>query len=778
MLDGPVGGVMGGGMDGVMGDVHAIVSRVAGLTDLARRQLDSDRQLESEGAGHIVHDLPVRADGRTVSLESRPWRLDPIPIVIDAAEFTMLGAALAARMRMLEALLDDVYGQRTLLTDRVLDPSVVWGSAQYRIAAIGQPAAPRWLTTYSADVIKDVSGAWHVVADYTDAPPGTGYSLLGRSVMARVHRDVIAELPRGGGLRAVEPFADQLRDALADLSQTESPRIVVMSGGVEHPSFVGQSYLASRLGLNLAEGADLVVRQRRLWMRSLAGLEPIDVLHRRLEADRVDPMEVNAHGVVGVPGLLSAVRAGGLRLANAHGTGVIEDQVLADQWDDAGGWIAERHRSGGATALRRLLPAERTSTNFAGWPCFIDNQITQRQVVVRVQLVASDRGIDVMQGASGRVLMRGDDPVAPTAATAKDVWVIGGSVSPPSMVRRRPLPQVDLIASVPTRAAEALFWAGRAFERAELIARALEIMLDRTAGVIDPATAEPWVTPVSAMLAGIAGIHGIDIGSSNPAPAAVGAVTPEVIVHSAADALANQIGSALAEVTSVREFFSTTAGRAFARLAVARSGLQAAHAAGPGASSSAIDRGQLDNVLLDLSAVIGLWNESVVRGPAWRFGEIGRRIERVFGVIDGVRGALVSRAIEPLDAIERNYDAQRLLESILATNESLVAYRRRHRSDIEFALAMHLVISDERNPRAAATALTIISEQAQALGWSEGVSIVAALLDVVRRENFTDLGRTMDTLNTLWSGCDRLARGVVSAYLTTPLDPQLMGRPA
>ena len=103
-----------------------------------------------------------------------------------------------------------------------------------------------------------------------------------------------------------------------------------MTGGVEHPSFVGHSYLASRLGLNLAEGADLVVRKRRLWLRSLAGLEPVDVVHRRLEGDRIDPMEVNAHGVMGVPGLLDAVRAGGVRLANTHGTGVIEDPVLGD----------------------------------------------------------------------------------------------------------------------------------------------------------------------------------------------------------------------------------------------------------------------------------------------------------------------------------------------------------------------------------------------------------------------------------------------------------------
>ena len=276
--------------------VHDLVAKITGRYDLPVRQQEADRLLAAEGAGHIVHDLPVRADGRTVSLVSRPWRLDPIPVVIDAAEFSVLGDRVVARMRMLEAILTDLYGARTLLTDRILEPSDVWASHRYRLAAIGQLAAPRWLTTYSVDVAKDTSGRWHVVQDLTDQPPGGGYTFMGRNVLARVHRDVIAALPRGAGLRSIDPFADQLRDALADLANTESPRIVVMSGGVEHPSFVGQAYLASRLGLNVAEGADLVVRQRRLWLRSLAGLEPIDVLHRRLEGDRIDPMEVNAPG--------------------------------------------------------------------------------------------------------------------------------------------------------------------------------------------------------------------------------------------------------------------------------------------------------------------------------------------------------------------------------------------------------------------------------------------------------------------------------------------------
>ncbi len=171
--------------------------------------------------------------------------------------------------------------------------------------------------------------------DLTDAPSGVGYAMLGRMVSGRVHRDVISRLQAGRALRSLDPFADRLRDGLADVAPTKNPRIVLLSGGVDHASFVEQSYLATRLGLNLAEGADLVVRQRQVWLRSLAGLEPVDVLFRRLEDDRVDPMEVNAEGSVGVPGLLLAARSRGVSLANAHGSGVIEDPVLEEYWDSA-----------------------------------------------------------------------------------------------------------------------------------------------------------------------------------------------------------------------------------------------------------------------------------------------------------------------------------------------------------------------------------------------------------------------------------------------------------
>lgn len=768
-------------------DASALMSTIAGLADLGGRQVDHDRLLAAEGAGHIVHDLPLRADGRMVALESRPWRLDPVPLVIEGDEFVALADGAIARMQMLEAILGDLYGARTLLRDAVIDPVALWGSPKYRLAAFGTRPYRRWLTNYAVDVVRAVDGRWRVVRDHTDAPAGVGYALLGRSVSGRVHRDVISRLPVGSALRSLDPYADRLRDGLADVAATHNPRIVVLSGGVDHASFVEQSYLATRLGLNLAEGADLIVRQRRVWLRSLSGLEPVDVLFRRLEDDRVDPMEVNAEGRAGVPGLLLAARSQGVSLANAHGSGVLEDPVLGEYWDAAGAWLTGRGSDyQNMWPLPYLPAAEREATAWMTTPSFDGMSLVERGVTLRLHLVASDKGVDVLQGGSARVLAADDDPIAPTLATAKDVWVVGGTVAPPEVRRRGPLPQVDLIASVPTRAAEALFWAGRAMERAELIARAMEVLLDRTSGLVDAEVAEPWVVNGLEMLSSVAGVAGrVDATDADRAGATFAL---------AVQALANQLGSFLAEASSVREFFSVTAGRMLARLAESRAQLRWIVSADGVSSSSVVDIAQIDgrhleSILIDLASLVGLWNESVVHGPAWRFGEVGRRLERAFGVVDGVRGAfgLSAASTAPqspwseADHVRSgdhraDFQRQRVVELVLAANESLVAYRRRHRSDVEFETAVHLLVADAHNPRAVASALGEVRRQADRLEWATGVATTTSLLTSLEGARFESVEAASSVLAEVFVGCDLLSRDVVGSYLSAPVDPRMMGR--
>ena len=696
--------------------------------ELAARQARSDRLLAAEGAGHLVHDLPVRADGRAAAIESRPWRLDPLPIVLDASTFRWLSLAVAERMAALDAVLGDLYGARSLVGERVVPPEVLASSDRYRLSAVGS-APPRWLSTYAVDVVLAADGSWAVVQDLTDAPPGLGYALLDRSVMSRVWPDVMAR----ADIASLARFPGAVRRALATTSGAASPRTVLFSGGLDDPSYVDHSYLAVQLGLNLVEGADLVVRQRRVWLRTLERLEPVDVLYRRLDDTAVDPLEVGATGAVGVPGLMQAVRAGGVAFANAHGSGVLEDPAVRPLLDAA---IAR------IQSMEQTLPQLRAGEALAGAPTLGHEQIGAAPVVLRMFAVNDGERVSVLPGATGRVLARGDDPRVPTACVAKDVWVLGQTVAPVVGTR---LPQVDFGRSVPTRAADALYWTNRAAERAEAMTRTMRVISSRLEQ--DPGLASTqggvWTQRMCRMAAAI---------RRQRILADDGTPTLDWLreeLSAVGDAVAAEIGSLLTEATTVREYLSVTTGRVLAHLAELRSVLQR--------HLTVVD--DLDAVLADFAALAGLWQESTVRGPAWQIGDTGRRLERCLVVLDLVEAARPGGGIEEVDTAST--------EVLLAANDSLVAYRRRYRSDVEWGAAVELVVRDPSNPRSLAASVERLVAHAQAGEWAVGEDIAAEMSRAAGLP-VDDLVAAMRPL------VEEAGRRIVSRWFSTPVNPIVM----
>jgi uncharacterized circularly permuted ATP-grasp superfamily protein/uncharacterized alpha-E superfamily protein len=699
---------------------------------LADRQQRADRLLEAEGAGHLVHDLPMRADGRVASIESRPWRVDPIPVVLDTATFRWLSRAVADRMRSLDAVIADLYGPRSLVAERIVPAEVLAATDRYRVNAVGA-SPPRWLTTYAVDLALGIDGVWYVVQDLTDAPPGIGYALLDRSVMTRVVPEVISRHE----IASIARYTGSMRRALAASSQAESPRIVVFSGGLDHPSYVDHSYLAVQLGVHLVEGADLVVRRRRVWLRTLDGLEPVDVLYRRLEDPTVDPLEVAAHGALGVPGLLQAVRSGGVALANAHGAGVVEAPEVAGFVDAA---IAHLRPGAGALPRWTVGGPQLATVPVAAQPGLANHQAS---VVLRLFAVDDGANVSVLAGGTGRVLTAGDDPRRPTACVAKDVWVLGRTLTP--IVGPR-LPQVDFGRSLPTRAADALYWANRSAERAEAMAR--------TAGVVaSRAEQDPGLSLVDGGAWERRMISVLRAVRHAPAGEPVGIDLHADLERSTA-AVADEIGALLTEATTVREYLSVTTGRVLAHLAGLRTAL--------GAHRAGVD--ELDAVLADFAAFAGLWHESIVRGPAWRIGDTGRRLERALVVID-----LVEAVVAPAgDGSAGSPDIEAAaVEVLLAANESLVAYRRRHRSDVEFEAAISLLVHDETNPRSLVSAIDRLERHAVEGEWSVG-------LDVAHRARAALTLPLPEMLRTVRGVIDEAGTRVVERWFSSPVSPILM----
>ena len=728
----------GGGFDESLMWDDGLRTELLDVAQLAGWQAQVDRLLVAEGAGHLVHDLPVRADGRIATVTSRPWRLDPIPFVIGTEMFQWLAAAVIERMEALEEILRDLYGPRSLLREGVVPADVLHSSDHYRLAAVGSAHPGRWLTTYAVDIARTADGAWRVVQDFTDAPQGVGYALLDRSVMSRVSAAVLAR----AGIASLARFPGQLRRALAAASPVASPRTVLFSGGIDHPSYIDHSYLAVQLGVHLVEGADLVVRQRRLWLRTLEGLEPIDVVYRRLEDPDIDPLEAGAarmRGAVGIPGLLLAARDGGVTLANAHGAGVLEDKALAHLWPAAGSFLTG--------VPLRLPPLDGARPRLATTPLLDGSQIRDGEVVVRMFAIHDGQAASVMPGGSGRVLAPGDDPMLPTACAAKDVWVVGSTLAP---LIAAPLPQVDFARSVPTRAADALYWMNRAAERTESMVRTVGVIgsrMEQDPGLVS-LDGGRWSARMQLVARSIR--PAVDAAAPPATQDLTGELSSELtgVLTGTTDTIAGEIGVVLAEATSVREYMAVTTGRVLERLSNTRAVLQR--------GAAAVD--DLDALLPDFAALSGLWNESTVRGPAWRLGDMGRRIERTFVVLD-----LVEAGFAPASAADDPVEAA-VLEVLLAANDSLVAYRRRHRSDVEPDAAFALLVRDSTNPRSVAASLERLGEHAADAVWPEGVALAAAARDALTRPR-TEVASAVRVL------IDELAAKLHARWFAAPVSP-------
>jgi uncharacterized circularly permuted ATP-grasp superfamily protein/uncharacterized alpha-E superfamily protein len=720
--------------------------------ELLERQRQADRLLDAEGAGHLVHELTFErtaAGPRIVGpASSRPWRLDPVPLVLGHDDFEQLAAGASQRLRLLEALLADLAGEQRVIRSGAVPPQLAYGSS----ILLRPLASGRWIVHYAIDVARTASGEWRVVQDLVDSPAGLGYALLNRSVIARVMPDEV----RRSGAAPIASFANVLRRGITAQSPAghRSPRTVVLTGGPLHPTYVEQSYLATQMGFHLAEGGDLVVRQNRLWLRALDGVEPVDIVYRRVEDEKLDPLVVRAAGAASVPGITWAAEAGGVAMANSFGTHLVESPAIVALFPTLAPILLDQ------TLLLANLDRDdelATTPVYAG--ARVD-ALAPGRVVVRLQLVASPDGISVMRGGVGRVLAADDLPTEPTAEMAKDVWVVGG---PPAVMPTRVMhhPQVDFGASVPKRAAEALFWMGRAAERAEVAARTIRVIggqVQQDPSLLGLGTGA-WSHGALSMLRA-ARAQSIVVDDQAAAVPLVDRLHHELL--EVQNTVAGQIVALVQSATSVREFLSTTTGRVLGRLTRIRADLL-------GADAAADD---LDVVLVDLAALAGLSLESTVRGPAWRFLDLGRRLERALAVCGSLEAG-IGVAGDPLSF-------QPLAESVLSTNESLVAYRRRYRSDIELTAVVDLLVHDDSNPRSLAFQLDRLREHMASLVWREGADLVqaASLGALLPIDDTVAAGRRL-SVDALVLGARgpllELGTAVSARWFADPVNPMVMG---
>src|SRR5712691_2556149 len=290
-----------------------------GFRQLSRRWQTGKQLIQSQGITYNVENLP---EGSEYS-----WPMDPIPLVINAMEWASIEQAVTQRARLFNAILADLYGPQRLLHGGLLPPPLVFANPHFLRPCCGiTPKGGVHLHTYAMDIARAPAGNWWVIADRTQAPSGMGYTLQNRLVSARTLPDAFDRCD----VRQLAQFYEIKRDALLALAgdARANPAIVLLTPGPNNETYFEHSFLAAQWGFTLAEGADLTVLDRRVYLKTLAGLKPVDVILRRVDDSFCDPLELRGDSLLGVPGLVQATRNGSVVIDNALGSGLVETPAL------------------------------------------------------------------------------------------------------------------------------------------------------------------------------------------------------------------------------------------------------------------------------------------------------------------------------------------------------------------------------------------------------------------------------------------------------------------
>jgi uncharacterized circularly permuted ATP-grasp superfamily protein/uncharacterized alpha-E superfamily protein len=652
----------------------------------------------------------------------RAWPLAHVPVLIEEAEATRVARGLIQRADLLEAVCADLYGPNRLVADGFLPAGLVAGSREWLRPLVGvRPRGGHYLHFLAFEIGRGPDGTWWVLGDRTQAPSGSGFALENRVATARIFADLFAE----AHVHRLAGFFRTFRDALQGLADERDARAAILTPGPLTDTYFEHAYIARYLGFMLLEGEDLTVEDGRVMVRTVAGLRPVSVLWRRMDAAFADPLELDAASHLGTPGLVGAVRQGSVTLVNALGSGVLETRALlaflpriAEAWSTplilpniATWWCgqpaerahvaASRERMMIGPALSTRLPFEAddatvlggrfrpgAQASFEAWlaadgaalvgqeavtlsttPAWVDGRLVPRPMSLRIFLVRTPKGWRVMHGGFARI---GSTP-DPTAiamqrgGTAADVWVVSdGPVAPDTMLPAATAPYARVRPGVlPSRAADNLYWLGRYVERAEGAMRLMRAYHVRLAETADPDA------PLLAHLARY--LDSLDIDPAG--------VPPELIA---------MLDSAIVSAGNVRDRFSTDGWMALNDLA--RTARRMTATATPGD-----DMARAMGVLLrKITGFSGLVHENMYRFTGWRFLSIGRSLERAVAMASAL--AWLAGPEAPDGA----------LDLAVEIGDSVMSHRRRYAVTTTRETVVDLLALDTLNPRSVLYHLTEI----------------------------------------------------------------------
>ncbi len=713
--------------------------RRMGPKELDRRWETGRQLIEANGVTYNIYGDP---EGR-----ERPWLLDPIPLVIDPVEWDHIERSVSQRALLLNQMVADLYGPQRLLKDRHLPAGLVFSNPAFLRPCVGlQPVGGIHIHTFAVDLARSPNGTWWVISDRTQNPSGMGYALENRLVSART-------LPSAFNQSRVQPLAgffDQRRRSLQQLGlhRAGNPRVVVLTPGPNNEVYFEHSFLAHQWGFPLVQGADLTVRDNHVYLKTLSGLERVDVIMRRTDDTFCDPVELRGDSVLGIAGLTQAARSGNVALANALGCGIAETPshmaflpllskaLLGEplRMPSVATWWCgqEEPRRYVTEHLEELVikPISRLAGSNAEFPASMteaqrkalvkrieaspDNYVAQEQVALSTAPARTEQGLAprhvvlrvfAIWSGSSYIVMPGGLTRLSTDSTSlvvsmqmgggsKDTWVLGGGgeleearkQESSALVIEHPDELAAGPTDLPSRVADNLFWLGRYSERVEAGVRLVRALLPSLSGEED--FGGPATIDAATQLLGALGYLSPEFPGMSMAQRRwhLERLLSDMVYD---PARSSGIGWNLNNVRRVawplKERFSQDTWRVLQELQMTLSSTRPVYRE----HRMVAQMNLLDSVIATLSAFAGLLMENSTRGHGWHFLQIGKRLERALQTTELLLAAF-SGSEDDLEAT---------MATLLQIADSSITYRTRYFTTLHPEYVLELLLKDTSNPR-------------------------------------------------------------------------------
>jgi uncharacterized circularly permuted ATP-grasp superfamily protein/uncharacterized alpha-E superfamily protein len=709
-----------------------------GADEIQNRVQDVQRLLKENGVTYNIYGDP--------SGLSRLWKLDLIPFLISKPEWEKIEAGLIQRATLLDLILKDIYGDRLLIKEGLLPMELVYNHAGFMRQCVGiTPPGKHSLVVYAADIARSPDGKIWIINDRTQAPSGAGYALENRHAMAKI----LPELFTGLKVRRLSSYFNTLAQALNEIApgQKSQPRIVILTPGPSNETYFEHAYLASHMGFTLVQGDDLMVKDKQVWLKTIGGLEKVDVILRRVDGIYCDPLELKEDSQLGVPGLLQAVRSGNVSIANPIGSSILESPGLMPFLQNisrrllgvdliipniASWWCGQpkeleyvlaniqsliikriyRNPTGSTSIDGASLSSKEVKElkfkikatpylyvgqekiQFSSSPSLASGKISPKNALFRSFLVSNNDSYTAMPGGLTRISSDNKQFIISNqlGGMSKDTWIISpepGRVLNPQKELPTAAPSAFDSNIITSHTAENLFWVGRYSERvlnnARFIRSVIKFVAEDTSLLVDND-----VQTEQELLKALTQYTFTYPGFTDEKEDRFSNPWPELkqVLYDAKrpGSLNCNFAQFNRAVYAVREHWSTDSWRVLRNMEE-----EWALATTLSQPHYLKMMGVLDNLITSMAAFTGLNRESISREHGWRMLDTGRKIEQSILLLTMLNTAMVP--------VHEEQVAYNLMEVVLRSNESLVNYRYKYKAHIQLPLVLDLMLLDPNNPR-------------------------------------------------------------------------------